>query len=118
MHELLGSLPMVPLVDTDIPIICRNDEVMHLVVDQQVRDKVLFGSYRLTVKRDCTPSVVMLCRSQPEAIKVQMVLVPANEESLLNIKSHTFDPVAHLLEFVETVVDKPSWLRVHNIHFS
>ena len=47
-----------------------------------------------------------------------MCLIPTYKEALSYVKCHTFDPVAHLLEFVETVVDKPPWLRVHNIHFS
>ena len=33
-----------------------------------------------------------------------MCLIPAYKEALSYVKCHSFDPVAHLLEFIKTVV--------------
>ena len=107
VHKLLGSLPVVPLINADVAVICCYDKVMHLVVDKQICDEVLFRGNRVTVERDSTPGVVVLRSSKLEVIEIQIRLVPAHKEALLDVQSHPFDPVAHFLELVETIVDKP-----------
>ena len=46
-----------------------------------------------------------------------MCLIPTYKEALSHVKRHTFDPVAHLLEFIKTVVYESPGLWMHNFHF-
>ena len=42
VHELLGSqLEVYPLVDIDVPIVCREGKILHLIVHDHIGDVVL-----------------------------------------------------------------------------
>ena len=114
MHELLCALPVVPLVDANVSIICSDDEVVHFIVDEQV-------SYEIFPCRDLTHVElhrafrVLYCRSSKlEIVETQVLFVPRNKEALLQVQGHALHPLSYLLELVEAVMRvAPTFCRDH-----